>query len=149
MHENDKSENCPFCVIQESEKVIYEDKIMVILLNIEAIAPGQTLIISKRHCPYIFDLSDDEVCKIFEMCKKISKILISDFGADGVNIINNNGKFAGQRINHFHVHIVPRFKGDLEEPKLLFNEKLYERLYNPSNDELQQVLSRFRKHFKR
>jgi diadenosine tetraphosphate (Ap4A) HIT family hydrolase len=147
MSEKRKPSSCPFCFIGEYEKVICSDETMIALLNVEAIAPGQTLVISKRHCTYIFELSDYELCGIFNTCSKISRILISDFGADGVNIINNNGKYAGQQIPHFHLHIVPRYKGDLEDPRMLLNKKLYEKLYNPSNDELEQALDKFRKYF--
>lgn len=127
--------DCPFCYVEPSERVFYSDDLVTAFLTKDAIAPGQSLVITNRHVENISQLHTSEISRVFCICSKITSILINKLKADGVNIINNINFEAGQTVSHFHVHVVPRYKNDIDDPKLLFNPKLYEKLYQLTSKE--------------
>lgn len=106
---------CLFCKIINNEipsYKIYEDDDFLAFLDISQATVGHTLIIPKKHCANIFELDDNDAKKMFVVIKKVSLILKEKLQINDINIINNSGKLAGQVINHFHVHLVPRYEGD-------------------------------------
>ncbi len=107
-------ENCIFCKIIEKEipcEKIYEDETALAFLDINPTNIGHTLTVSKKHFENINDLPEEIASHIIKIAKKISMAL-KKYGAEGVNISVNNGEVAGQIIPHFHIHIIPRYKGD-------------------------------------
>ena len=82
-----------------------------------AVSPGHTLILTKRHAPTFFDLTLEEQAAISAAIQKAKQVLDAEFNPDGYNIGINNGEFAGQSIPHLHVHLIPRYQGDVENPK--------------------------------
>jgi histidine triad (HIT) family protein len=109
--------DCLFCKIINNEEPswkIYEDKDFVCILNKFPITDGHALIIPKNHCDNC-DCADDEILsKALPLAKKMSLIITKALDADASNIAINNGKEAGQVINHLHIHIIPRFGQDGE-----------------------------------
>ena len=81
------------------------------------ISKGHSLVIPKRVVSSVFDLDDDEYNLIFILLRDVKKILLEKFKPDGFNIGINNGTVAGQTIDHAHIHIIPRYKGDLKDPR--------------------------------
>ena len=81
------------------------------------ISKGHSLVIPKRVVSSVFDLDDDEYNHIFILLREIKKILLEKYKPDGFNIGINNGTDAGQTIDHAHIHIIPRYKGDLKDPR--------------------------------
>lgn len=79
--------------------------------------PGHTLIITKRPIPSWFDASDDEKLAIFELIDEVKNALDRELKPDGYNVGFNDGLAAGQTITHLHVHIIPRFQGDITDPR--------------------------------
>ena len=76
------------------------------------------LIIPKRHVKDYFDLSDDEVIACNNLLKQIKdEILSKDLSVKGFNIGTNSGVIAGQSIMHCHIHLIPRRKGDVDNPQ--------------------------------
>lgn len=107
--------DCIFCKIANKEipsEIIYEDAHTTALLDIHPIAPGHTMILSKMHAENILDLDDAEVGPLFSAVKRVTMILDEAFHPDGFTIGINHGKWAGQAIDHIHVHVVPRWKDD-------------------------------------
>ncbi|MFV0342084.1 MAG: HIT family protein [Anaerocolumna sp.] len=109
------SDNCIFCSIigkEISSTTIYEDEWVKAIMDISPANKGHVIIISKKHCENIFDLDEEATEKIFITVKKIAVILKEELQCDGINILQNNGKAAGQTVFHFHIHIIPRYEED-------------------------------------
>ena len=82
-----------------------------------AVSPGHTVVIPKRHVASYFDLTPDEVHACTELISEERKLLDEEFKPDGYNIGVNVGPAAGQSIFHVHIHIIPRYEGDVENPQ--------------------------------
>lgn len=82
-----------------------------------AASPGHTLVIPKRHVASFFDLSPEEINACMELITEERKLLDEEFSPDGYNIGVNIGEAAGQSIFHVHIHIIPRYEGDVENPQ--------------------------------
>lgn len=109
------SDECIFCKIVKGElptDKIYEDDLVLSTLDIKPVSPGHTLIIPKEHFNTILDLPEELLCEVMKRVHKIAKVVIKAVNASGFNMIVNSGRTAEQLIDHVHVHIIPRFKGD-------------------------------------
>lgn len=81
------------------------------------VSEGHALVIPKKQVTSIFDLDSDEYHECFDLVKEITTFLKDKFKVEAFNIGVNNGMDAGQTIAHAHIHIIPRYKGDIEEPR--------------------------------
>jgi histidine triad (HIT) family protein len=73
---------------------------------------GHALILPKEHFDNVFEIEPETAGRIFAFATKLAKAIKEETGCDGMNLLQNNGEVAGQTVNHFHLHLVPRFKGD-------------------------------------
>jgi histidine triad (HIT) family protein len=108
----DKS--CIFCKIvhkQAPASIIYEDESVMVFLDIRPLNLGHTLVIPKAHYVDIFDTPVNQLSQVHTVAKQVSAAIKKATKADGISIIQQNSKAAGQDIFHFHVHVVPRFEG--------------------------------------
>ena len=108
-------ENCIFCKIIAGKipsVKIWEDENFVAFLDIKPIGEGHTVVIPKKDFDTLMDLNENTAEKYMGAIKKTGKILMKKYDADGFNSVLNNGKSAGQIVNHVHFHILPRKKGD-------------------------------------
>jgi len=113
---NLRVENCPFCNLP-SERVVYENELAVAIRDAFPVTPLHTLVIPKRHVTEIFDLSRPEVNGYNELMKEAKRnIEQTDPNVSGFNVGVNNGRAAGQTVEHCHVHLIPRRVGDVENP---------------------------------
>ncbi len=108
-------EDCLFCKFIKKEidvSPVYEDKKTFVILDISPASPngGHMLAMPKNHYELISDMTDEDSAAVMFTIKKISKALLK-FG-DGMNVLQNNKKAAGQYIPHVHFHLIPRFKND-------------------------------------
>jgi len=108
-------EDCIFCKIVKGEipcYKIYEDKNTFAMLDISPASEkgGHTLVMPKKHYELITELSDEDAKSLMLAVKKVSKAVM-EFG-EGMNIIQNNKRIAGQFVPHLHFHLIPRFKDD-------------------------------------
>jgi histidine triad (HIT) family protein len=116
----DKS--CIFCKIIHKKapaSIIYEDETVLGFLDIRPLNMGHTLVIPKAHYVDIFDTPEKDLSQVHKIAKIVSCAIKKSTEADGISIIQQNGKAAGQDIFHIHVHVVPRFQGQKLPP---FNE---------------------------
>lgn len=107
-------DSCIFCRIvhkQAPASIIYENKTVLSFLDIRPLNIGHTLVIPKSHYIDIFDIPEKELAKIYKISKQISIAVKKATNADGISLIQQNGKAAGQDIFHLHVHVIPRFEG--------------------------------------
>lgn len=92
---------------------VYEDEKTLAFLDIFPVNPGHTLVIPKASdTRNIFDVSPEDWMATTETARKVAHAVEKAVGADGVNIIMNNRSHAGQVIDHPHIHVIPRYKGD-------------------------------------
>ncbi|MCL1883224.1 MAG: HIT family protein [Defluviitaleaceae bacterium] len=107
--------DCIFCKIIAGEIPcfkVYEDEVFVAILDRFPATAGTVLILTKSHAEDIFALSDAEALGIMPLAKRVAEKIKIALKPDGVNILQNNGVSAGQEIFHYHMHIIPRYKGD-------------------------------------
>lgn len=100
-----------------NKEKIHENEFAFAIYDGFPVSKGHSLVIPKRIVSSIFDLNDNEYNHIFLLLRDIKKILLEKFKPNGFNIGINNGTDAGQTIDHAHIHIIPRYKGDLKDPR--------------------------------
>ena len=114
------TENCLFCNIQTNERtrIIAENELAYVIRDGFPVTPGHTLIIPKRHAVDYFELVQSEVHAINALMHEQKKqLMLVDPSIEGFNIGMNCGEVAGQTIFHCHVHLIPRRRGDVENPR--------------------------------
>lgn len=107
--------DCIFCKIIKGEIpsfTVYEDETFKVILDRFPAATGHVLIIPKAHYSDIFELPEEVAMKLYPLVQKIATRVKEVTGAEGINIVQNNGAVAGQSVYHFHLHIIPRKTGD-------------------------------------
>ena len=107
--------DCIFCKIVRGELPsykVYEDDKTIAFLDIHPVNAGHTLVVPKAHATNIFDILKEDWVAVAETVRVLSIAIEKGVGADGINIAINNREHAGQVVDHPHVHIIPRFKGD-------------------------------------
>ncbi|MEM4326221.1 MAG: HIT family protein [Candidatus Pacearchaeota archaeon] len=118
----EKSNDCIFCKIVKGElpcEKVFENKDFLAFLDIKPVVEGHTLLIPKKHFNTIMDLDKDTSQKYIEVIKEVARIIIKKYNAEGFNCSVNNGKVAGQIINHVHFHILPRKRREEKNKKEL------------------------------
>ncbi|MFP4686573.1 MAG: HIT family protein [bacterium] len=110
--------DCPFCRIIgcEDRKFIYSTEKFVAFFDAYPVNEGHTLLVPRRHLADISALNCAELQEIPAACLDLREKLYDRFAADGINIGINEGAAAGQTINHLHIHLIPRYQGDIEDP---------------------------------
>lgn len=107
--------DCIFCRIVRGELPsikVYEDADTLAFLTIQPTNAGHTLVIPKEHAANVFEASSELWGKVQETVRKVAHAVEKGTNADGVNITMNNREHAGQVVDHIHIHVIPRFKGD-------------------------------------
>ena len=110
-----QKKQCIFCQIAAGKvqsRKIYEDEKAIAILDINPANPGHLLLLTKEHYSIMPQVPDDEVAHIFMAAKSLSNSMLRSIDAHGTNIIVANGIAAGQRAQHFMVHIIPRKEND-------------------------------------
>ena len=110
-----RDENCIFCKIANGEipsATLYEDEDFRVILDLGPASKGHALILPKEHYPNLYELPDDLAQKDIVLAKKMITRMTKALGADGFNVVQNNGETAGQTVFHFHMHLIPRYKDD-------------------------------------
>jgi diadenosine tetraphosphate (Ap4A) HIT family hydrolase len=109
---------CIFCEINKTKsRIILENSHTFAISDQYPVSQGHTLIILKRHVPSIFEASSEEISAIFDLTNRVQKLLSKQYNPDGYNVGFNDLKAAGQSISHCHMHIIPRYQGDVENPR--------------------------------
>ena len=108
-------DNCIFCKIAAGEipsKAIYEDDDFKVILDLGPATKGHALILPKAHAANLFELDDAVAAKVLFLAKKLALNMKEKLKCDGLNLVQNNGAVAGQTVNHFHLHLIPRYEND-------------------------------------
>lgn len=110
-----KKDDCIFCKLANGEiptNTLYEDEMVRVIFDLGPAADGHVLVLPKEHFDDIFSLDEKYAAHIFTVASKVAKALRDELDCEGMNIVQNNGEVAGQTVFHFHMHIIPRRKGD-------------------------------------
>jgi histidine triad (HIT) family protein len=92
--------------------IIYENEKTIAFLDISQATRGHTLVVPKEEAATIFELSEESLIDVIKVTKRVANNIKERLHVKGVNILSNNGVIAGQSVNHFHIHIIPRYVGD-------------------------------------
>jgi len=109
------SESCNFCKIisgKNPASIVYEDGNVLAFMDLHPANVGHTLVVPKEHWETIYDIPEKVLSDLFVVVKRISVAVKKAVGAEGVSILQFNGRASGQSVMHFHVHVIPRFRGD-------------------------------------
>jgi len=108
-------ENCIFCKIASGaipSLKVFEDEQTFAFLDIRPLAEGHMLVIPKRHCATLPDMSAEEIAATTRHLPRLARAVMAATGAEGCNVLQNTGRAAGQEVPHVHWHIIPRRSGD-------------------------------------
>lgn len=108
--------DCLFCQLEEEEHLI-ENGSFYGCFDKYPVTKGHLLIIPRRHVESLFDLTDAERMALFALVEAGRDFLTETHAPDGFNFGINQGKAAGQTVPHLHLHIIPRYQGDMEDPE--------------------------------
>ena len=110
-----KDQNCIFCKIAGGDipsATLYEDEDFKVILDLGPATKGHALILPKEHYADLYEIDDEVLAKAYKLAKKMVTVLTDVLECDGYNVIQNNKEVAGQTVFHFHIHLIPRYKGD-------------------------------------
>ena len=129
-----KKDDCIFCKLANGDiptNSIYEDERFNVILDLGPATKGHALILPKDHADNLFELPEDTAAEAMKLAKKLGKEIVDKLGAQGLNLVQNNGAVAGQTVNHFHLHLIPRYDGD--------GQSILWKPTSPSSEELASV----------
>ena len=107
-------QNCIFC---GDPSMVIENDLAFAHFDSYPVNPGHCLIIPRRHVAEYFEATTEEKAAIWALVDEMKIILDKKYKPDGYNVGVNVGKAAGQSVHHVHIHMIPRYKGDMEDPR--------------------------------
>lgn len=133
--------NCIFCKIANGEipsTTLYEDEDFRVILDLGPATRGHALLLPKNHFANLFELDDETAQKAILVAKKMAGKMKDALGADGFNLVQNNGEAAGQTVFHFHMHLIPRYLNDGNQDKLTWNHAEF------TSEEIEEIATELR-----
>lgn len=106
--------DCPFC---REPRTVIENELAFVRYDQYPVNPGHCLVIPHRHIAEYFDATAEEKVAIWSLVDAMKVRLDAEFSPDGYNVGVNIGTAAGQSVPHIHIHVIPRYRGDMENPK--------------------------------
>ena len=107
--------SCIFCSIVEGRLpayIVYEDEYFMAIVDRYPSTKGHVLILPKRHAADLYELNENEAAMLMPLAQKVADKIRSKLDIAGLNLMQNNGKAAGQVVFHFHLHLIPRYEND-------------------------------------
>ena len=107
--------DCIFCKLANGEiptATLYEDDDFRVILDQGPATKGHALILPKKHYANIYELPEELAARAMVLAKRMAGTMTEALNCDGFNLVQNNGEAAGQTVFHFHMHLIPRYKGD-------------------------------------
>lgn len=131
-----KDSNCIFCKLASGEiptNSIYEDDMFRVILDAAPASKGHALIIPKDHYANIYEIDTEVAGEAMKLAKKMAAHMTEKLSCDGFNLLQNNGEVAGQTVFHFHLHLIPRYKGMKNDDILMWNHETF------TEDEMKEI----------
>lgn len=110
------SNPCPFCTLPKG-RILLSNDCGKVVRDAFPISPGHTLVIPHRHVGSMFDLQPAEWSALFELLTAAKTDLDKEFSPAAYNVGVNDGPMAGQTVPHLHIHLIPRYEGDVADPR--------------------------------
>jgi diadenosine tetraphosphate (Ap4A) HIT family hydrolase len=108
--------SCPFCA-PPVERVFHQDDLVLGLWDAFPVAAGHALIVPRRHVAGWFEIDEAERIALIRGTDAARTAILAHFPADGFTIGVNDGVAAGQTVSHLHLHVIPRVRGDVADPR--------------------------------
>ena len=112
-----EGEECRVCTSKPGRRLLVEGEYGFAAFDRHPASEGHFLVIPYRHFAEYFEIDDEEREELWSLVAEGKKIVDQEYSPDGYNIGINVGKWAGQSIPHLHIHVIPRYQGDVENPK--------------------------------
>jgi histidine triad (HIT) family protein len=109
------ADDCVFCQIVQGQapaSFVYQDDAIIAFMDIQPITQGHVLVVPRVHTQFMQDLDDQVALRAFRVARKLAAVVGPTLGAGGVNLVVMDGEVAFQDVPHFHIHVIPRYKGD-------------------------------------
>lgn len=110
------AKTCPFCNPDAAQIVCSNDHALAFYDGFP-VTPGHTLVVPRRHFRSFFEATEAERAALFDLVAQMRDLLLAQRAPDGFNIGINDGACAGQTVMHLHIHLIPRYAGDTEDPR--------------------------------
>ena len=107
---------CPFCA-PPGVQILLEGEQAMVLWDTHPVSPGHVLIVPRRHVASLFDSTAPEREDMLCLADEAHRILVAKHAPDGFNLGINDGLAAGQSVPHLHLHMIPRYRGDVPDPR--------------------------------
>lgn len=133
-----KDDNCIFCKLANGgipTNTVYEDEDFRVILDASPATKGHSLILPKEHYANLYEIEEDTAAKAMKLAKRLAVHMKEVLHCDGVNILQNNEETAGQTVFHFHMHVVPRYKGAKNDDILQWVHEDF------TDEEMQEILN--------
>lgn len=133
-----KDKDCIFCKLASGEiptNSIYEDDMFRVILDAAPASKGHALIIPKEHYRNIYEIDAEAAGEAMKLAKKMAAHMTEKLNCDGFNLLQNNGEVAGQTVFHFHLHLIPRYKGMKNDDILMWEHETF------TEDEMKEICS--------
>ena len=114
------TDNCFFCRMLKNDtkkEILAQNELAVIIRDTRPVSDGHSLIIPRRHVSSFFDTSPEERMALMDLLDLTKEDLDREFSPDDYNVGINDGPLAGQSIPHLHMHLIPRYQGDKDDPR--------------------------------
>jgi diadenosine tetraphosphate (Ap4A) HIT family hydrolase len=108
--------NCPFCTLPAS-RIVRENDLAVLVRDAYPVSPGHSLVIPKRHTGSWFEATEEERKAMLALVDEAKAMIDTELAPNSYNIGINDGPAAGQTVPHLHMHLIPRFEGDVADPR--------------------------------
>jgi diadenosine tetraphosphate (Ap4A) HIT family hydrolase len=115
---DDETMTIPTCIFcKPSREILAESRLSLAFFDSFPVSKGHALVVPKRHVVTIWDMDEDEYADAFRLVREVKDILAQRLSPDGFNVGVNSGEVAGQSVWHSHIHLIPRYKGDVPAPR--------------------------------
>jgi diadenosine tetraphosphate (Ap4A) HIT family hydrolase len=111
-----ETSECVFCVLPP-ERIMFSNEHAVAINDAFPVSPGHCLVIPRRHVADWWELGDDERASVLQLVDQLHAQLLDTHRPQGFNVGFNDGAAAGQTVFHFHMHVIPRYEGDVADPR--------------------------------
>ncbi|MDD3645933.1 MAG: HIT family protein [Candidatus Gracilibacteria bacterium] len=128
--------SCIFCDIVNKKApswTVYQDDHVTAFFDYFPASKGHILIVPNNHYPNLFEIPEDLLAKVIGLSKNIAIFYKEKMGIEDINIVQSNGEIAGQEVFHYHMHLVPRHKGDKVNLKWIPDESIRDEYDNLKN----------------
>jgi diadenosine tetraphosphate (Ap4A) HIT family hydrolase len=110
----DRAEDCELCRL---DQVVFEEAEAYVRYDNNSLSRGHVLVVPRRHVASFFDMTGAEKMRVIELLDRAKQRIEAEFRPDGYNIGVNVGRAGGQSRMHVHVHLIPRYTGDVADPR--------------------------------